>query len=436
MSLDAPDILTLTNTQAKELAGRLVTIGEETYCFKDYDARRPGQPPWRSGAEGKAFPLLGYDRTVVAYLKFFTRPTRKRLERTAWLIAQRMHAWLPSLAAAPIAWGDTRLAGRRAAAGDFDFAGCLARAVPGKTWLEWKTAIGENSVGFTEDVRGRCLRDLLLSLAVLEQAGIVHGDLSPNNIVIDMDSVSDQPALYLIDFDAFVAEAAGPNAAVTVAEGGTYGTNGYCPPDLAAAAADGHGSVAPRSDRYGRDMLLLELLLMDCGLSPDDPPSLWGREQLDRRLAAWRARADANHFSALSHLDPATLCTLADEDRPSSTELAAGLGLALPARPRGTGHPRSGSTAGRRHAGRVQSMTPMVLGRRLSPAHVAELTRQWSPGRSGPAHLHHFVPWRWSRPEADPAYRTFWQDLSAAFIFVLPLLVILIIGIVSAILGW
>ncbi len=95
MSPGDPDILTLTNTQAKELAGRLVTIGSETYCFKDYDRDRRGQPPWRSGAEGKAFPLLGYDRAVAAYLKFFTRPTRKRLDRAAWLIEERMHSWLP-----------------------------------------------------------------------------------------------------------------------------------------------------------------------------------------------------------------------------------------------------------------------------------------------------------------------------------------------------
>ena len=121
---------------------------------------------------------------------------------------------------------------------------------------------------------------------MLEEAGIVHGDLSPNNVVIDLEAARDRPALYLIDFDAFVAEAAGPNRAVTVAEGGTYGTDGYCPPELAAAAADGDGAVAPHTDRYGRDMLLLELLVMDCGLSPDDPPSLWDRDQL--RAATWR----------------------------------------------------------------------------------------------------------------------------------------------------
>ncbi len=290
MSSDpATTILTLTNTQAKELAGRLLTIGSESYCFKDYDRDRPGQPPWRSGAEGKAFPLLGFDQSVVAYLKFFTRPTAKRLDRTMWLIAQRMHAWLPNLAAAPLAWGDTRIA-RSDTNADFDFAGYLARAVPGKTWLELKTAVSEDSIRLSDDARRRCVRDLLVSLAVLEEAGVVHGDLSPNNIVIDLEPSGERSSLYLIDFDAFVAESAGQNRAVTVAEGGTYGTDGYCPPDLAAAATGGDGSIAPRSDRYGRDMLLLELLLMDCGLSADDPPSLWDRDLVDLRMAARRSR--------------------------------------------------------------------------------------------------------------------------------------------------
>ena len=55
------NILTLSNTQAKELAGRIVIIGGATYSFKSYDPDHPGQPPWRSGAEGKAYPLLGND---------------------------------------------------------------------------------------------------------------------------------------------------------------------------------------------------------------------------------------------------------------------------------------------------------------------------------------------------------------------------------------
>jgi len=77
-----PQILTLTNTQAKELAGRFVTIGGTTYYFKDFDKSQPGQPPWRSGAEGKAYPLLSKDGSLAAYLKFFTQPLFPRSERS------------------------------------------------------------------------------------------------------------------------------------------------------------------------------------------------------------------------------------------------------------------------------------------------------------------------------------------------------------------
>ena len=54
-------------------------------------------------------------------------------------------------------------------AATLDFAGYLARAVPGKTWLELKTAIHDNSLPFPEDFRRRCVRDLVLALSVLEQ---------------------------------------------------------------------------------------------------------------------------------------------------------------------------------------------------------------------------------------------------------------------------
>ena len=420
--IPSTDILTLTNTQAKEVAGRLVTIGTETYFFKNFDPKQPGQPPWRSGAEGKAYPLLDYDQAVAAYLKFFTRPTQKRLDRTAWLIGQQVHTWLPGLAGAPMVWGDTRHAGRPAEA-TFDFAGCLARAVPGKTWLELKGSIHDNAVTFPDTFRRRCVRDLVLALSALEKEGIVHGDLSPNNIVIDVEAPPDQPALYLIDFDAFVAPAAKGNESVAVAEGGTYGTEGYCPPDLLAAAADGDGSAAPYSDRYGRDMLLVELLLMDSGLSPDDPPSIWSRELLERRWAAWQARGDATALRILSCLDPASLCTLAEQDRPASTELASGLGLSLPTR-----RPP-------RHMTRLRSSTPIVLGHPLASAGNRQVTRRSASAHAAPATLGFVVPWRWRRPEANPFYRTLWQDIRVALGCVSIPLIIIIIGLISMLVG-
>ncbi len=322
------DILTLSNTQAKELAGRIVSIGGVTYHFMGFEPKHPGQPPWRSGAEGKAYPMLGADGSVAAYLKFFTRPTQKRLDRTAWLIGQQMHTWLPSLAAAPVLWTDTRH-GLHGAKIDFQFAAYLAKAVPGETWLERKTGIASGETSFPEEFRWRCVRDLLLALAALEQAELVHGDLSPNNVVIDLDAQPEKPALHLIDFDAFCAAAAGANRVVTVAEGGTYGTEGYCPPDLAAAASAGDGSAAPYSDRYGRDMLLLEFLLMGSGLPADDPLVNWNREHVQRQFAAWRARTDPKCVQTLGHLDPATVFKLNESERPPSVDLAVGLGLAI-----------------------------------------------------------------------------------------------------------
>jgi len=325
------NILTLSNTQAKELAGRVVTIGGATGYFKCYDSAQPGQPPWRSGAEGKAYPLLDQDGSVAAYLKFFTHPTQKRLDRTAWLIGQKMHAWLPNLAAAPLLWTDTR-DGLHGAKIDFQFTAYLSTAVPGETWLEQKNDIAGGGTLFPEDLRWRCVKDLLLALAALEQAELVHGDLSPNNVILDLDAQQDAPMLYLIDFDAFFATAAGANRAVTVAEGGTYGTEGYCPPDLAAAASAGDGSATPYSDRYGRDMLLLEFLLMGRSMPADDPLAYWNREQLQRQFTAWQARSDRKWVQTLCHLDPITVFKLSEPERPTSVDLAVGLGLSLPER--------------------------------------------------------------------------------------------------------
>ena len=228
-------------------------------------------------------------------------------------------------------WTDTRR-GLQSEKIGFAFSAYLAKAVRGETWLEHKTRMVRRETYFPEGLRWRCLSDLLVVLAVLERAGLVHGDLSPNNVVIDYNARGSEPALYLIDFDAFFAPAAGVNRSVTVAEGGTYGTQGYCPPDLAAAAKLGNDSVAPYSDRYGRDMLLLEFLLMCHGLPADDPLADWNREQLQRLFAAWRARSDPECVRVLPHLDPTTAFDLNESDRPSSVDLAIGLGLSLPER--------------------------------------------------------------------------------------------------------
>jgi len=199
----------------------------------------------------------------------------------------------------------------------------------------------------------------------------------------------------------------------------------YCPPDLAVAAAEGDGSVAPYSDRYGRDMLLIELLVMDCGLSPDDPPSRWSGEQLQRRYTAWQARADARCAPILPHLNPTELFTLGERDRPASAKLAADLELSLPTRRL------------LRHRTRAWNFAPVVLGHRLPSACIGQVTWRSPSKRLMPATLQFIVPWRWSRPEADPSYRTFWKDtkmaLGCAAILLLPGIMALIVLVCKAI---
>jgi hypothetical protein len=147
-------------------------------------------------------------------------------------------------------------------------------------------------------------------------------------------------------------------------------------------------------------MLLLELLFMDGGLSPDDSPSIWSCEPLQRRFAAWQARSDSGCLHALSHLHPATLFTLPEPDRPSSMELAAALGLSLPTKPL------------LRRMTRAWSSTPAVLSNSLSSTPFKRLAWQSTVNRSrpGPTTLNFIIPWRWSRPQGT----TLWQDLRLA----------------------
>ena len=322
----------LTHTQARELAGKCWRIDGTYYRFKPLDPRQPGQPSWRSGAEGKAFPLLDPQGRIAAYLKFFSIPSQKRLLRTQWLIAQQMDCWLASLAAAPRRWADTQELGRPPDT-PFDFAGCLAQAVPGFTWLELKYRIAQETTPMLDSLRWRCACDLIRATALLESAGIVHGDLSPNNIIVDPGAPPDQPALYLIDFDAFVAQACRGADAVSAEEGGTYGTEGYCPPDLVKKAGAGVNSVAPYSDRFARDMLLLELLLMGPGCPADEPPAKWNQSKLRRQIQACMNRSTLSS-QVLAYLQEIPgVFSWPEHARAKSCQIAGQLGLSLPPAP-------------------------------------------------------------------------------------------------------
>lgn len=317
----------LSNTQARSLAGKSWKVGASAYRFQDYDPAHRGQPPWKSGAEGKAFPLLGADAQIAAYLKFYNRTSRPRFQRALWLIGRQVHSWDPTLEAAPSDWADTATYGRPPGVG-FDFGGCLGRGVPGMTWLEAKLAIAEGRLSLDGAFRRRCARDLLRALSALEAEGLIHGDLSPNNLIVHPAAAADRPAAYLIDFDAFAAPGETEAlASLPVARGGSFGTEGYAPPDLFARYESGaeDAPVAPYSDRFGRDMLLIELLGYGPDLSPDHPPTRWSRTALGRAV-----REDGVPWQV-----PAPdLVGLPESDRPSSIVLAEGLGCSAASHPR------------------------------------------------------------------------------------------------------
>jgi serine/threonine protein kinase len=212
----------------------------------------------------------------------------------------------------------------------FDLTASLALAIPGTTWKETKEAIVAGGISLHQEMRWRCMRDLILACATLERYRIIHGDLSDNNVMVDVNVSEGGAALQLIDFDAFVSARSGAPPPVTIGEGGTYGTDGYCPPDLRGRAQQGNPSVAPYSDRYGRDMLLLELMCFDARLSrgrlpPDEPPCQWPQDVLVSLYErAWFC-LPKDLVGALRHLRPPGVFGIAERQRPSANAMAGGV---------------------------------------------------------------------------------------------------------------
>ena len=238
----------------------------------------------------------------------------------------------PTLRAAPKRWIDTRSDKRpKARAINFDFCGSLMSAVPGRTWSEIKGEICGRGLKMSPDFRLRCVRDLVFSLAILEQFNVVHGDLSPGNIIIDPDAGPEAPALYLIDFDAFVYEfPSGETSCIRMDEGGTYGTPGYCPPELELKDAQ-DPTKHPFSDRFGRDMLIIELLAFGAMMDHEQAPREWDQVRLQRRLRALVSHHEktTNVGQLIEQMIEEDVLFRTEERRSSSTEYASLFSLDL-----------------------------------------------------------------------------------------------------------
>ncbi|HIE83705.1 MAG TPA: hypothetical protein EYQ00_07620 [Dehalococcoidia bacterium] len=241
----------LTNINAKKLAGCEWWIHKRLFRFNDYDRNNLGVTPWHAGREGIAYPLLNAEGKTSLYLKTFKKTTETRRARTDWLINQSLVSCNDRFAAAPLCWVDTRQF-KSPENCAFEFEGYLSKAAKGESWEELRLFLDQESLNaISMDVRLLWVKHLIETLALLEKLGICHGDLSPNNIILTNDSDLGIVELALIDFDAFVP----PNGHsvpefIPKLDGGTYGTDGYCPKDLCESSERGEEAI-PYSYKFG-----------------------------------------------------------------------------------------------------------------------------------------------------------------------------------------
>ncbi|MHC4879568.1 MAG: phosphotransferase [Planctomycetota bacterium] len=273
------------------------------------------------GNESWIVPLLDESGSVAWRFKtYLKRVTPQRARRIRWLCQQRVWEWSPGLAGAPREWIDTREFGRPEGS-TVDFAGYLMSDVPGVTWGELRMSVVDDSIEIQDEWRRVWMGQLLRALVALENQNLVHGDLSPGNVLLSCE----QPArLALIDFDSFVAPESDDEAALRC-NGGMIGTKGYMPVDLERRRTQGDepSQLTPYSDRRARDMLLLELACFEEWCPKEDPVADWEWNLVDEALEDQKLGQAERYFRREQIID------LPESSRASSTALARSLGVSL-----------------------------------------------------------------------------------------------------------
>lgn len=298
------DYVAISPRQASRLAGCQWTMDGTYYFFGDR---------MRAGGEAFVYPLLGADKKTVAYVRFlqekFASPAR--VERTDWFIRRNWPSVSSVFMGAPYAWASTFEYGRPAEF-EHDFTATLHKAVPGESWASIKASAFRRKRPLpTARTRRAVARSMIAQFATIESLCITQGDPSDGNLIVDLANGEAR----LIDFDTFVFRSRDLRfPALSVAEGGAKGTPGYMPPDLEQSTSR---EVAPYSDRFGRDMLLLELL----GLQPGDPPDASPARWIHQKILLDSARPLAERLG-LPHLLDMSVFSLPEEQRPSSNDLA------------------------------------------------------------------------------------------------------------------
>lgn len=300
--------------KARSLSGKRWTIDGIEYLFGDHMSE---------GGEAYVYPLLDANGKTTAFLRFL-KPrfaNRKRIERTAWLIGQKLHEATDVFLGAPSAWVSTKVHGRPS---NFhcDFTATFHKAVDGMSWTALKERVQyEGEVLPSLTVRKEFAKHLIAHLATLEVLKMVHGDVSGGNFLVNPRTGE----AYLIDFDAFVFKGSETLMIpqLSIADGGVKGTPGYMPSDLENTKSK---NAAPYCDRHARDILLVELLAIRNNDPCDVSPRFWKNSEL-----TWKNLEPSANELGLTHLLDPNFFALKSHERPSSRELAIAASCSMPA---------------------------------------------------------------------------------------------------------
>lgn len=179
------------------------------------------KPAVRAGGEGYAVPVVACDSGRRELLKIYKSAFKERHERIGFLSSLKLHEVLPTYAGAPtMIVSDKISATCDGQVNQYNADGLICPFVEGE---EFGRLLKKNWAA-TMRSRVHLAHQLCQAVRVFEGSGLVHGDLSCSNILIEKTD-HDLSTLRWIDFDGFYHPSL---PALPLIEGGRgFGSNGY-----------------------------------------------------------------------------------------------------------------------------------------------------------------------------------------------------------------
>jgi serine/threonine protein kinase len=280
--------------------GRRLRLGGDLY-----EVCAIGTPPYIGGGEGLVEPLRHQQSGAMYMLKCFYQPTdeRRRRAKIACELGLARGGAADVLAGAPLTLIDSQL-GK-----GVPFA-VVSKWCDGEDWRKFRNKANERRDGHCAPPDWPSLKTRLLwaygltrAIALLEEKGVVHVDISPGNVMVS--ERPDGAHISLIDFDGYCAPGLGVTKSLV------QGAPSY------AAREIRQGKPELGSDRVGMALIVQEFLVsghplfgsgsFEAGYSADD---------LERGYVK-SLPFFKSHFKPLSELFDKTLQVTTPGDRPT-----------------------------------------------------------------------------------------------------------------------